>query len=336
MIRKIHHGPVYREVLSHAIRTAWQDKRYWVLSIFAGFLVSAGAYDVLWKSVNSFSMEYGAVNIGAGKAFLNAIQTSASGFHSIISIIGGIETLLLLALILVFFIALSCVSQGGLIYAMGARKRGQKPELNEAFKVGAGAFWPILVLNVLVLAVLWILRFIVTLPLYLAIEQTTSAAYTVYLVSFIIFIPLVFLIAIVQIFALNALILQGAPLAAAIERGYKLFTKHWVVIIETAVIQALLSIGIWILFMFGYLFLMIPVLVFFIAAAIIQSSTLFAISVIIGLVIFFLGTLAAAAFTIQLQYATWTYLYRKLGEGGVVPKLHRIIRNATGFFKINS
>jgi hypothetical protein len=37
--------------------------------------------------------------------------------------------------------------------------------------------------------------------------------------------------------------------------------------------------------------------------------------------------LGVFGFVIQLHYTSWTLMYRKLGEGGVLPKLHRLARS---------
>jgi hypothetical protein len=37
-----------------------------------------------------------------------------------------------------------------------------------------------------------------------------------------------------------------------------------------------------------------------------------------------------AAFLTQLQYTAWTLLFRRLGEGGVIPKVKRMFRDVSG------
>ncbi|MCI0479545.1 hypothetical protein L0Y59_03290, partial [Candidatus Uhrbacteria bacterium] len=170
--------------------------------------------------------------------------------------------------------------------------------------------------------------------LFLALDTTTATTYLMYLVSFIVFIPIAFLLAILQVFALNALILQGAHIGDALRRGYLLLKRNWVTVVETAVLQAILSIGVWLLFLALFMFVMIPVFAFIVTSAILQSVPLFTFSLVVGSLLFVCGAVVAAAFTVQLQYATWTYLYRALGEGGVVPKIHRVVRGITGFFSI--
>lgn len=335
MIRTSHHTPVYRDVLKRALQTAWQDRQFWPLALLAGILVTAGSYDVLLQALTSITSQGQFTALTTGTTFVAAIADAGTGgLDRVLSVIGGLEMLALVAIVVILVAVLSCVAQGGLVYALGARKRGAKATLGESFRVGAHAVWPIVALNALTFAFLWILRFLVALPLFLALDNTSTVTYLIYLASFIVFIPLSFLIAILQIFALNGMIVQGATLADGLRRGYMLLKQHWVVVIETALLQILLSLAVWAVFLLAFLFLMVPIFVFVATSVMVQSVSLFTASMILGAVVFTMGLLVAAAFTIQLQYATWTYLYRRLGEGGVVPKIHRLVRNVTGFFSV--
>lgn len=337
MIRSAHHKPIYREVLTHAIRTAWNDRRYWVLALFAGMLATAGSYDVLWSAVMSILSQGQTMSGSIGVILVQSVNiVRASAFDHWLIAAGGVEVLLFMALIGLSIAVISCASQGALVFAIGARRKGDQPTLREAWQVGARAVWPIIALNVLVFGVLWILRFLVSFPLFLALANTNATTFLVYLVSFVVFVPLAFFTAIVQIFALNALILQGAPILDAIRRGIEMVRRHWLVIIETALLQIGISVGIFILFFVAVLCGMIPLFAMILLAAAAGSVSLFSLSMAVAAIAFVLGLIFAASFTIHLQYATWTYLYRRLGEGGVMPKLHRLFRSATGFFGIKA
>lgn len=319
----------------HAFRTAWQEKRFWPISLLAGILVTAGSYDVMLNALANISSQGPFLAVSTGSAFVRSLsQPSATGLERFIGVVGGIEAILFLALALLFFAGISCIAQGALVYAIGAHRRGERSKLRDAFRVGADAFWPVVALNAMVFALVWILRFLVAFPLFLALDNTTTTTYLMYLASFIVFIPVAFCLAIMQVFALNAMILQGANLGDALRRGYVLLARNWVVVVETALLQALISIGVWLAFLASFMFVMIPIFAFIVTSALMQSVGLFTFSLLIGTLIFVVGAVVAAAFTVQLQYATWTHLFRALGEGGVVPKIHRVVRNLTGFFSI--
>lgn len=329
----LRHEPIYRDVLRRALHTAWHDRQYWLLALLAGILVTGGSYDVLWHAVTSITDQGRYMTLPIGDQLLQAIHVAGvSQFDRVISVIGGIEGLLVVIAVLLALGALSCIGQAGLVYALGVRHRGDQVSLSNAFRVGGRMLWPVAALNAVAFGTLWILRFCAALPLYLALEHTTTTTYLVFLLSFIAFLGLSLVVSVVQIFALNGIVLQGGTAAEAIRRGYQTLVRHWVVIVETAVLQVLLTIGIWFVITMSVLLLMLPIFLLALIASAIQSGAIIGIAFVVGALACVLGLIAAAAFTIQLQYATWSYLFRRLGEGGVIPKLHRVVRSATGFF----
>jgi len=336
--RRPSNAPVYRDVLSRAVHTAWHERRFWPLAFCAALLASGGTYDVIWKATETIKnqgliLTNGSTRLGElGTSFARALGGSAP----LLGIANGLEVVMTVAIILVAFAAFSCICQGALVYAVGAIHRGTPTTFKEALGVGAGAFWPIAALNALVLATLWILRFLVALALHLALGNTTIGNWFLYLASYVVFIAIVFVIYMVHIFALNAMILQGAPVADAIVRGYMTFKKHWVTAIETTALLFLAAIGIWAIFVCLYFILMIPLFAAVIAASVLQSQAMLQAIMGIGLAAFIFSLFAATAFTTLLQYSTWTYLYRRLGEGGVLPKLHRFVRMLSGSYSVPS
>lgn len=328
-----HGEPIYREVLKHAFRTAWHDRQYWLLAMLAGILVTGGSYDVLWRAVTSITSQGNYLALPIGDKLVTALsRLHLSELDSIISIMGGLEVLLLLVAVTLTFAALSCIGQAGLVYAIGARRRGHDVKLSEAFSVGGRMLWPVAALDAVMAGAIWVLRFMAALPLYLALERTTTATYLVYIVSFSVFLLLSLVMSVVQIFALNGIVLQGAPTADAIRRGYEMFKRHWVVVFETAILQVVLTVAVWFVCTVSVVILMLPVLLLAMIASALHSGIVVGLAFTVGAIAIVLGLIAAAAFTIQLQYATWTYLFRRLGEGGVMPKLHRVARSLTGFF----
>lgn len=327
--------PVYRDVLKHAFINAWHERRYWPLAFFASILLTASSYDILLKSFDGIALQSARIAEGTGlPTAAQALRAFADNASSVMNAAFALQVVMVLAIVIMSVAALSCITQGGLVYALGAVKRGRKPTLREALGVGGGAFWPVAALNAVSLSAIWVLRFFVALPLYLALQQPNQINWTLYLVSFIVFVPLAFMVSIVQIFALNAMILQGAPAADAVLRGYLLFKKHWVVVVETAAILFAITVGLGIVFSGLVFVLLVPLVATILTAAVLGSQALYVTALGVALGLLLLGLFAASAFATQLYYASWTYLYRKLGEGGVIPKIHRWLRTLTGSFSV--
>jgi len=326
------HGPVYREVVKQAALAAWHERRLWPIAFIASFLFTAGAYDILWKAFDTVSSqgvsltERGQIVTSIGAGFVSAAQHAGS----LVNVVFGIQFLLIVTILIVAIAAFACVSQGALIYTLGVRHRGESTSLTDALRVGGKAFWPIAALNAITLSTLWVLRFLSAVPLAMNLASGGNSHWVLYFFSFIIFCGLQLIITIVQTFAMNAMILQGASAAQALIRGYDLFKRHWVVAVETAILQTLIAIGAFITFC-GLIFIaIIPIVMAIITSAQIDSAALYYLSIGIGFGLIFLACCTGIAVLTQFQYATWTYLYRRLGEGGVIPKLHRIYRAVTG------
>ncbi len=327
-----HHDPVYRDVIKHALINAWKGWRYWPLAFLASVLLTGSSYGFLVQSLSVVGKKSSL--IGQKLPNIQTAFATISQGGNIVNATYALQIVFIIAILILAFFGLSVIAQGGLVFILGETRRGKKPTLREAFRVGGNAFWPLAVVNILAFAVIGILHFFVAFPLYLAITNPTQLMLTLYILSFIVFIPLIFLIVIIQIFSINAMILQGAPAAEAIIRSYNLFKKHWLTIFETAFILFFLTLGIFIIAT-GLIFVgVIPILVAVLIAAFIHSTFLFGTALGVGLAALIIGGFVVASFATQLQYATWTYLYQRLGEGGVVPKLHRWIRGLMESFSV--
>ncbi|MCC7356983.1 hypothetical protein IT408_00545 [Candidatus Uhrbacteria bacterium] len=325
--------PIYREVVKQAFHAAWHDRHLWPLAFVTSFIFSAGIYDILWKGFNTIStqdssllVEKGQIITSIGSGFVLAMQRTG-GF---LNIIFGLQLVLILAILFVAALAFACICQGGLVFALGARRRGEPSGLALSLRIGGKAFWSVAALNAISLSCLWILRFLILIPMTINLSSGENAHWVLYLLSFILFSGLQIIITIVQIFALNALILQGATAAQALARGYELFKRHWIIAIETAFLQALIA-GISIIAFAGFVFVtIIPIVMAIITSIGLNSAGLYYSATSIGFFFMFLSFCTGIAFLTHFQYATWTYLYRRIGEGGAVAKLHRIYRQLTG------
>ncbi len=322
--------PIFREVIPQALKFAWTHPSHWVLGIFAAVLFSGGALDIFLKFWNTVQQQGNEIYVG------NTIGTlwRAAELSSVtIPWMGYVKGVLAIAFFLVILIAVlgfSCACQGALVHAIGSYKSNKQKSLKSALTIGGKAIVPIAILNLILLVFIWIARFGVSFPLALILGNDSPLYTAVYMLSFIIFSILTLGLGVLQIYALNAIILQNASLAEALARGWKIMREHWLVTIETIIVQSLIIIALALAATFAGLILTFPAIVLFVFSYINISIYMFYIS----LVLFFIITLAFAlfttGFTVAFQYATWTMMFHKFGEGGVVPKIHRLFRS---FFK---
>ncbi|MHB8831462.1 MAG: hypothetical protein ACYC44_05115 [Patescibacteria group bacterium] len=329
----IHHDrPVYREVIPQALKIAWKHPHYWVLGIFAAVLNSGSALDACWKFFNAIQNQGSELFIG--DVAVKIWQVGTGGGFSALPFFQALLALFALCVIILAVAAFSCISQGALVHNIGSWKDGVGARLKVALKVGSRALVPIAVLNLIILAAVWLTRFFVSLPLALILGRNNGVFVAVYLVSFIVFFALALVLSILQVYALNAMILQGAPLAQAFGRAWLVFKQHWLVTIETALLQAVVVLLSTIVALVIFMFLCLPPAILYILAIFRQNFALFQLSsgVFIGLTFLFLAMFTG--FTVTFQYALWTLMFRKFGEGGVVAKIHRIFRFVTHRTKV--
>ncbi len=326
------HEAVYRVIIHKALLTAWQQKKLWPLSFLASLLLTAGVYDHLLKVLQFGN---GTQPFSWGRGGMGLADFTATAFQNVNNILFAISALqwvLAVAIIAAAALIASCVAQGALVYSIGTEHVGPKFELKRSLMIGARAFWPIAALNAIILLTIVVFRFLANLPV--ALTYGSNLSYALYIIAFILFTTLTFILAIIQIFALNAMVLQGASVADGLIRGYEMFKRHWLVTIETAIILIALAIFGFVVFNYAIIIAQFPLMLLVLLAGAMQSRLLFYAGMAIGLIIVALAHLFFIAFISQLQYATWTHLYLRLGEGGVMPKLHRVIRSLSGRFSV--
>jgi len=323
-----HDRPVYREVIPQALNIAWKNPVFWLFGIFAAVLNTSGSVDVFWKFFNSIQTQGSDMFIGnAALRFWLTAQATGGG-TSWLPYLQGILALAFFFVVIIAFIVASCIGQGAIINSIGNWKVDKRGGFKKSLWVGARAIFPILVLNILVIVSIWVARFFVSLPLAMALGPNHPAYMAVYVVSFIVFCLLALVLSIMQVYALNAMILQGATLVQAFPRAWQLFKRHWLVTLETAVLQAVIVGLIGMATTVIGLVLSFPTVILYLLALSTANLLLFQISIGIFFAVLLIFLLVALGFTVTFQYALWTLMFRKFGEGGVVPKLHRIFRTA--------
>ncbi|MFA6161378.1 MAG: hypothetical protein WC766_04360 [Patescibacteria group bacterium] len=321
-----HDRPVYREVLPQALKTAWRNPLLWIFGIFAAVLNSGGALDACWKFFNSIQTQGSDIFIGQTVVQIWHVGW-IGGFH-LLPFFQALLAIFSLTVIFLAVLAFSCIGQGVIIQSVGSGKDGSLGRIKKAMLVSGRALLPIAVLNVIIIAAIWLTRFLVSLPLAMVLGRDSGLRLAIYLVSFIVFFVLAFFLSILQIYALNAMMSQGATLAQAFGRAWQVIKQHWLVTIETAILQALIIVVATIAALIALMILIFPPAVLYVLALFRQNFALFQLSSGIFAVIIVVFLVAYTGFTVTFQYALWTHMYRKFGEGGVMPKLHRLFRFA--------
>lgn len=327
-----HDRPVYREVLPQALKIAWRNPLLWIFGIFAAILNSGGALDACWKFFNSIQNNGSEIFIGQ-----TAVQIWKVGWIGGFHLLPFFQALLAVVSLTVIFLAVlafACISQGVIIQSVSSGKDGSLGRIKKALTVSGRALLPIAVLNIIIVASIWLTRFLVSLPLAMVLGNESGLRLAIYLVSFIVFFVLAFFLSILQIYALNAMMSQGASLAQSFSRAWLVMKQHWLVTIETAILQAVAILVATIAALIVLMIMIFPPAVLYVLALFRQNFALFQLSSGVFVAITTIFLVVFTGFTVTFQYALWTLMYRKFGEGGVLPKLHRLFRFATNNTKV--
>lgn len=319
--------PVFREVIPHALRFAWSHPSHWILGIFAAILFSGGALDIFWKFWEAIQSQGNLIFLSRSVDRLWYAAQISSTTIPWFGFVKGLLALVFLSVVILAVLAFSCTSQGALVHAIGTYKENKKKSLKNALTIGSRAIFPIAVLNLMLIIFIWIARFGVSFPLALALGKNSPVYSAVYIVSFVVFAALTLGLGVLQIYALNAIILQKATLAKALERAWKLIREHWLVTIETIIVQSLIVLILTLVVALAGIILTFPATILFVFAFLNGNMLMFQFSLGIFFAVTLILALFAAGFSVAFQYATWTMMFHKFGEGVAIPKLHRIFKN---------
>ncbi len=327
------HQPLYRTLFREALSTAWHHPRLWALGFFAALLHTGGIYDVLLRSFNQLG-EAAAYRL-AGTSFTQGLLAWAlqpmqeiGQAVGVLGTIGRLQGLLVILVLLGITAGSSVIAQGGLIYGLGIRLRGNVPPLSACLSIGARFFWKTATLNAITLGLLWFFRTLVLLPFATPLEQTSFWTVTGSVLSYLLYIAAVITLTSVHMLALSSLVLQKYSVLESLARAVAQTKRAWLVILELGVGFFLLGVAMFLGLGALYLVAGVPLLVLTLSAALLNS----AVAATILNILFFGGALLAflllGSFATTLQYAAWQGLGMRLVQGTAYAKIHRWFRRA--------
>ena len=329
------HPPLYRTLFKEALSTAWHHPRLWLLGFFAALLQTGGIYDVLIRAYNDLGLE-AAQKISGVSSYSQGLfswatqpMTQVGQTLGIIGVFGRIQEILLILVLLGITAGASVIAQGGLIYGLGIRLRGQVPSLANCLSVGGRFFWKTAAINIVTLGLLAFFHFLVLIPFGTPLEQTTIFTIILSIATYLLYTVAVIGLTAVHMLALNSLILQRYSVAESLARGFVQARKAWLIILELGLGFLLLGMLLFISLGAFYVIAGIPLLILTLSAALLNS----AIAATILKITFFGGALLAflvlGSFATSVQYAAWQGLGMRIAQGTALARLHRWFAGAT-------
>lgn len=310
-------------MLKEAFRLSWKYKYLWFFGLFAALVGSSGVLNVFVQIFASSGDNYGFVRLAevlfSGQFFDSFPSLLSEGVSNIILFL----LIIAFILILVLFVAwVALVSQTALISNSGLLNAGKMADFKSGLEKGVEKFWPILGLNALLKVFLLAGSVLVGMPYTLGIDNPVLMAF-VYIVLFIIFLPIAVSMSFIIKYAMAYVVLKNKAFKESIMDAWTMFSKNWLVSLEMAFALFLIDFLFSLFIIFLILIFVAPII--FIALLASQTSAL-AFSLII-LFAFLIALVLMAVFRSVMtvfQVAAWTDLFVKLGSEGFVSKLVRI------------
>lgn len=321
----------YRHLLKQAWQITWKHKYLWFFGLFAALTAAGGSweYNLINQGLNQNIIDGSYLQLEKMISIFDLVMNFfKSLFNLILSDIWGALnalTLIIISGIFIFFaIWLGISSQGALINYLKKVLKGKKITKDFSYRehitVGHKNFWPILAMNILIKFLISFSFLIISLPLLLLALNDFDLLATIYIILFVIFVPLATSFALMMKYAISYQIFEEGGFMKSISKAYKLFRKNWLISIEMAVILFIISFIAGLIFIFALSILLIPFLITGIAINYLWLTWLITF---LGVVL----TIVFGAILSTFQITAWTNLFFELKEkNGVLAKLERLIR----------
>ena len=318
----------YRLIIQKAWKIAWQYKYLWLFGLFASIVAASGSFEYQFLSGNlqagSLDNPYYYLNVIL--IGLESLGLFLMGFvnlfsYDILTIINTLTVIIMVTALISAFIWLSISSQGALFSASKELITGTKKHndlnLRKLITIGHKNFWPVLGLNLLVKLAIIIILSLISLPLVVLAAKTSISLTFIYMLSFIIFVPLAIACSLMIKYAIAFKVLDGEDFVTAIKKAWEMFKTNWLVSVEMGLILFLINFAIGFLLIIGLSIIILPYFIFAIDYGIVW------LIILLALIALFL-ILSLGAFITTFQISAWTNIFFELKKGNGQAKLERI------------
>lgn len=315
----------YRKFLKEAWQLTKGYKYLWFFGLFSSFLYLGGEYQVITTFIEQSD---GLIQINTWLIFLASFFTSAfwSGlleiFFQNIALFWTIIILLLLAIfILIVIVYIAVISQAALINQIirisNSKRKIVNYNIGESFHKGKKWFWSLLIVNLSSKILITLIFTLLSLPLLFIYITNSYFSVLVYVLLFLVFIPLALIVSFVMKYAMVSVVSDNKKSIEAIEKAWLVFKNNWLVSFEMAFILFVIN------FLVGFLALIIISLLFgpMIILGVDMGS---AFLIALGLLLSISSMILTATLLSVFQTATWTKLFLKIQNSKGSSKLERV------------
>ncbi len=315
---------LYRKIFKQAWFNAWRNKFLWFFGLFAALL---GADDELNIVRGAFNLGDGGELFALFKSMSDADLFSFSALSGVKKALNGDASTLFVIffvylfffLLLILFSVLAVSSQVAIISASANFTEKKKNDFYSLFNLGLKKFLPAFFLNFILAVVVGSLFVLFSL---FSISQ--NANLFIFLLLFIVFIPLSISLSFVNRYAVAYLVVFNKKIKDAILSAYKLFVKNWLVSLEMSLFFFVFSIllGFFLLYIFFIGKTILLYLISFFLSVKMSGAVVFV--VILALLLFLFIIIFAGSLFSVFKTSAWTILFLKLDKNQAKSKLNRL------------
>jgi hypothetical protein len=314
---------LYKKVLSQAWKIVWRHKYLWFFGFFAALLGGGSEYNVLFRG---FSGDAGQALFPGWQRIAETGIFSSQTFTNIGRIMreDPLSLMILLAVFLVililggFLIWLSVVSQAALVNNAAGHLANKNVDFGRGIRVGINKFWPVLGLNVIVKLLVCLVFILIA---FLTVLTTSKL---IYIISFIIFIPIALALSFIIKYAVAYIIIKENGFMESIKEGWRLFIGNWLVSLEMAFILFVINLLVSLALALVVLTLAIPFLFLAVAFYKMAAAAGFWFIIILGFILILAIIVFGGAILSSFQISSWTGLFVQLVNKGGTSKIIRV------------
>jgi len=322
--------PFYRNILKQAWALTWRNKYLWWFGIFAALLGNGGELEILfnnagaspgqalfpaWQRIFSTGVFSGQTLNNIGNLFR----------HDTLNMILVLVVCLIVLAIALLLIWLVIVSQAAIVNNSAAVIKQKKYTLKDGLDSGILNFWPVLVLNIIIKAVIYTL--LVTISLPVIFYQGNFNANLFYIIALVVIVPVAIILSFIMKYAVAYVVINKSKVVPAIEQSYRLFKENWLISFEMAIILFFINLLVGLAIILVILVLAVPFLflglIFYYSFSLVGSWLI----AILAFASFLFMVVSVGAALAVFQISSWTGLFLELEKKSGTSKLLRMVNN---------
>lgn len=322
-------GSFYRHILRDAWSALRTHRSLWIFGFFASFLGAGGVYELLIQGTGKvgLSEDFGSFIIltslvPTGPEILTALRSIGS-YNSAFVIVMGLAGIAFTLLAVWMVVS----SQGALIFGVREAQKKRKRTFSELLSAGSEVFAPLFILNLVSRFAIASSFYLILSLMLLLLAKATLFTSLLYLVAFLILMPLTVVIGFITIYAAAYVVLDRKGIIDAVETALALFRKYWLISLEAAIIlfaiNIVVSLGIGVIFSI----LAVMLLPLIVGASLVGANVGLWAALVLAAMAAVAALVIVGAGLVAFQYAVWTLLFMRLHvkDHGGLPKLVRWI-----------